>query len=147
MAVVSDDHADESTCAAHAAAPCSGPQPRPISREAVKRHSKEPFWAVIDGFVVDATAFVDTHPGGLKKLLSTDAAAVGATGEEFGFSLSRGRNAHFPGTGKCFRSGIERYLRGGAGSDDHRFLAPCTVEFPEFGKVVVLGRLVQGGGT
>ena len=134
MAVVSDDHADESTCAAHAAAPCSGPQPRPISREAVKQHSKEPFWAVIDGFVVDATAFVDAHPGGLKKLLSTDTAAVGATGEEFGFSLSRGRNAHFPGTGKCFRSGIERYLRGGAGIDDHRFRRRVLSSFRSLGK-------------
>ena len=37
------------------------------------------FWAVIDGFVVDASEFVDKHPGGLRKLLSADSPAAGAT--------------------------------------------------------------------
>ncbi|KAK3268941.1 hypothetical protein CYMTET_22588 [Cymbomonas tetramitiformis] len=102
MAVVSDDHACEKLCVENLA-PSSAPMqtgPRPISADEVKQHSGAdgPFWAVIDGFVVDATAFVKTHPGGLKKLLSTDTPQAGATGRDFGFSFSRGRNAHFPET-------------------------------------------------
>ena len=49
------------------------------------------FWAVVDGFVVDATAFVDSHPGGLRKLLSTDDANTGATGKAFGLCMHRVR--------------------------------------------------------
>ena len=68
-----------------------------IKPDEVREHkSKESFWAVVDGFVVDATEFVRSHPGGLRKLLQTDDPDVGATGEEFGFSFSRGRNARSP---------------------------------------------------
>ena len=98
------------------------------------------FHRVIDGFVVDCSEFVDTHPGGLRKLLSADDPATGATGRPFGFSFSRGRNAHFPDTGKRFREGAERYLRGG-GSSDTPFLPPTDVAFPPYGKIVILGRL------
>ena len=42
--------------------------------------------------VVDATQFIDTHPGGLRKLMSTDDAGIGAGPEAFSFSFSRGRN-------------------------------------------------------
>ena len=78
MARVSDDHADPSLCVADMASPkkSGGRQraaPRLISQEEVKQHSGKDggsFWAVVDSFVVDATAFVDSHPGGLKKLLS-----------------------------------------------------------------------------
>jgi hypothetical protein len=38
-----------------------------------------------------------------------------ATGRPFGFSFSRGRNAHFPDTGKTFQEGVKRYLRGEGG--------------------------------
>ena len=85
----------------------------------------------VDGFVVDATAFVGSHPGGLKKLLSSDAAATGATGREFGFSFSRGRNAHFPDTGRRFAAGVKRYLAGGG----------AEVELPPHGTLIILGRL------
>ena len=47
--------------------------PRMILPEEVKQHSAKngdkTFWAVIDNYVVDATAFLDTHPGGLKNYL------------------------------------------------------------------------------
>ena len=49
---------------------------------------------MIDGWVVDATAFVKLHPGGMMKILSIDEASVGATGKPFGFSFSRGPNSH-----------------------------------------------------
>ena len=58
--------------------------PRPITGAEVKQHDGRSgngsFWAVIDGWVVDATDFVGTHPGGNAKLLSTDNADIGATG-------------------------------------------------------------------
>lgn len=145
MARVSSDHADESLCVEKMASaqpdgkrPVRGP--RLISREEVLQHNAHDgsFWAVVDGFVVDASGFVDSHPGGLKKLLSTNSAATGATGEPFGFSFSRGRNAHFPDTGKQFQAGIKRYLHG-AGNEP--VLPPAEVTFAKHGKIVILGRL------
>ena len=130
-AVVSSDHADESANVQHLA---KREKLRLISPAEVRQHSGRDgcdFWAVIDGFVVDASEFVDTHPGGLKKLLSTDSSETGATGKPFGFSFSRGKNAHFPDTGKRFRAGVERYLSGGS----------PEVAFPPLGKIVILGRL------
>uniref|UniRef100_A0A6V0FKM6 Cytochrome b5 heme-binding domain-containing protein n=1 Tax=Zooxanthella nutricula TaxID=1333877 RepID=A0A6V0FKM6_9DINO len=155
MAVVSADHADESLNAERIALPSatlaadgrgqrSAPGPRLYSPEEVRKHSEPDqgsFWAVIDGFVVDASEFVQTHPGGLKKLLSADSAATGATGRAFGFSFSRGRNAHFPQTGRRFRDGVEQYL---SGKGDDAFLPPADVAFPPFGKLVILGQLDNG---
>ena len=141
MAVVSADHADGSCCVEHLTVPTGRPAaPRLIPPDEVKQHSgrDSSFWAVIDGFVVDASEFVDAHPGGLRKLLSADNPATGATGRPFGFSFSRGQNAHFPDTGRRFREGVERYLRGGG---DQPALPPSEVAFPPYGKVVILGRL------
>ena len=140
-AVVSDDHADESMCAKNLKASASSPSPRMIPAEEVRLHSsKEEFWCVIDGFVCDAVEFVDDHPGGLRKLLSADNPDAGATGQAFGFSFSRGRNAHFPQTGKRFRDGVTRFL-GGGGSEAE--LPPTEVHFPPHGKIVILGRLAD----
>ena len=146
MAVVSADHADASLCAENLVAPAGGLKraacgARLIAAEDVKQHSGKGtgFWAVIDSFVVDCSEFVDTHPGGLRKLLSADSPATGATGQPFGFSFSRGRNAHFPDTGKRFREGVKRYLSGGGG--DTPFLPPTDVAFPPYGKIVILGKL------
>mmetsp|Transcript_26058 Transcript_26058/g.60853 ORF Transcript_26058/g.60853 Transcript_26058/m.60853 type:complete len:148 (-) Transcript_26058:174-617(-) len=146
MAVVSDDHSHESLCAQSLAAlPATQHHaaPRLISPEEVKQHNGRggvDFWAVVDGYVVDASAFVDSHPGGLRKLLSTDSPGVGATGKPFGFSFSRGRNAHFPDTGKRFHDGVLRFLSG-VPSDGEHFLPPIDVSFPSHGKIVILGRL------
>ena len=146
MAVVSADHADASLCAENLVAPAGGFKraargPRLIAPDDVKQHSGKGvcFWAVIDSFVVDCSELVDTHPGGLRKLLSADSPATGATGQPFGFSFSRGRNAHFPDTGKRFREGVKRYLSAGGG--DTPFLPPTDVAFPPYGKVVILGKL------
>ena len=102
-AVVSDDHAGSSL---HTAALLQSTSPSPVHlfsivevKENDGSQSNKPFFCVIDGMVVDATSFVNAHPGGLKKILSADDASVGATGKAFGFSFSRGRNAQFPGTG------------------------------------------------
>ena len=137
MARVSDDHADESMCMENAVPFGKGKVgPRQISPDEVRQHNGRDgngFWAVIDGFVVDASEFVDSHPGGLKKLLSADDPAVGASGRPFGFSFSRGRNAHFPATGKRFQEGVQRFLAG----------ASTDVTFPQYGKIVILGRLKQ----
>ena len=132
-AVVSTDHAGEGECVQHLAAAAG---PRTITQEEIQQRNGKvgnSFWAVIDGFVVDATAFVDSHPGGLPKLLSADAASTGATGQEFGFSFSRGRNAHFPGTGQNFAAGVKCFLAGGS----------PEVAFPPHGTLVILGRLQQ----
>jgi hypothetical protein len=145
---IADDHADESTCVERMSAAEQGGgktlKPRTISADEIGQHnSKESFWAVIDGFVVDATDFVETHPGGLRKLLSADSAAAGASGQSFGFSFSRGRNAHFPRTAKLFKAGVQQFLRGGGSdaSDDRGHLPPVAVEFAPYGRVVVLGCL------
>ena len=94
----------------------------------------------MDGFVVDATEFVDSHPGGLQKLLAADKAATGATGRPFGFSFTRGKNAHFPATGKRFSEGVKRYM---AGSRNSTSLPPVEVAFPPYGKIVIVGKLQQ----
>ena len=90
--------------------------------------------------MVDATDFLESHPGGLKKLLSTDSPGAGGTGQPFGFSFSRGRNAHFPDTGKRFKKGVEAYL-GGAASGSGGWLPPSDVVFPRYGRLVILGKL------
>ena len=88
-AVVSSDHADESLNQSSSAAEAH----RCIKPAEVEQHrSKDSYWCVVDGFVVDATAFIDTHPGGLRKLMSTDDAGIGAGPDAFSFSFSRGRN-------------------------------------------------------
>ena len=117
-----------------------GPVPRLISPEELKQHSGPDgeFWAVIDGFVVDASEFVNSHPGGMRKLLSANNPETGATGQHFGFSFARGRNAHFPETGRRFRDGVQRYLSAGS---DEAILPAADVAFPPYGKVVILGRL------
>jgi cytochrome b involved in lipid metabolism len=147
-AVVSSDHADPSLSAdlLISSAPTKKKKlaPRLISADEIKQHNGrngESFWAVVDGFVVDATEFVADggHPGGLKKLLSTDAAGTGATGKPFGFSFSRGRNAHFPQTGQRFQEGAKRFLSGVSESEAN--LPPVEVAFPPYGKIVILGRL------
>ena len=140
-AVVSDDHAGEATNVAHLALSARGP--RLIAPEEVQQHNGQggaSFWAVIDGFVVEASEMLKTHPGGLRKLLSTDQPATGATSKAFGFSFSRGRNAHFPDTGKRFSAGVKKYL-GGTPTGDDPFLPPVEVDFPPHGKIVVLGKL------
>jgi hypothetical protein len=147
MAVVSSDHADESLCAEHVlplpALKDSGaaPSPRLFSPDEVQQHDGQDgrsFWGVVDGFVVDASEFMQTHPGGIKKLLSVDTAAAGASGRPFGFSFSRGRNAHFPDTGRRFQDGVKRFLGGGGG---RAILPAADVEFPPYGKITILGKL------
>ena len=141
--VVSDDHADESLCAQGMASSQRQVKafPRLITADEVKAHNNSDgsFWAVVDSFVVDATEFVKSHPGGVRKLLAADSASSGATGQPFSFSFSRGRNAHFPDTGKKFKEGVKQYLSGTASTDNR--LPPYDVNFPPYGKVVILGRL------
>lgn len=141
MAVVSSDHADASLSAAGLRG--DGAQhPRRIRAEELRNHNANDadgaFWGVVDGFVVSASGF--SHPGGLRKLQSVNTADAGHTGSEFGFSFSRGRNAHFPATGRAFREGVERYLRGAGGHKDG-VLLPVEVMFPGYGKIVILGKL------
>ena len=115
--------------------------PRLISAEEVdqRNDAKVGFWAVIDGYVVDATAFLDAHPGGLKKLLSADSAAAGATGSRYGFSFSKGRNSHFGHTARRFQEGIKKYLNQKTDGSD---LLPTEVYFPKPGrKISILGKL------
>jgi hypothetical protein len=82
-----------------------------LTKEQVRKNDGldgRPLWTVIDGYVTDCTEFAKFHPGGLRKILETDEKRTG-TGEEFGFSLSRGSNAHFPKTGRVFQEGIRRF--------------------------------------
>lgn len=135
MARVSSDHADESMNVAHLSRKASGP--RLVSPAELAEHDGRAggsgFWAVVDGFVVDASEFVDSHPGGLKKLMSTNSPNAGATGQSFGFSFTRGKNAHFPDTGRRFAEGVKRYL-GGQGGD---------IAFPPHGTLVIVGKLAK----
>ena len=143
MAVVSDDHADETLNVEQCLQQESSPTIRWFSPEEVNDHNQEQrngddilsYWACIDGFVVDATDFIQKHPGGRKKMLSTNDAATGDTGRPFAFSFSRGRNAHFPGTARIFKDGISQFLSGTSNE----------IFFPETyrggSKLVVLGKL------
>lgn len=146
--VVSPDHADESLAAdTMGGMEDAAVGPRVISADDIEANNSSEggsFWAVVDNFVVDATDFLDSHPGGLKKLLATDSAAAGATGNAFGFSFSKGKNAHFPGTGKIFKEGVKLFLAGAASADN--CLVPRKVEFPKSGRhapssITILGRL------
>jgi hypothetical protein len=117
-----------------------------FSAEEIEQHntgSDGSFWAVVDGFVVDATEFVTSHPGGLRKLMSANTPGAGFTGGPFGFSFTRGSNSHFPATGRRFRDGVERFLGGGGGGGGgpDGCLPSENVEFPSYGKIVILGRL------
>ena len=119
------------------------PEARPITPEEVGRHDGahgRSFWCVVDGYVVDATRFVEAHPGGVRKLMSANTAGVGHTGTPFGFSFSRGRNAHFPATADRFRNGLKHFLEGG--QQGEAYLPPAAVSFPPHGQVVILGRLM-----
>ena len=103
---------------------------------------------MIDGWVVDATDFLDSHPGGIRKLLSTDMAAVGATGKPFGFSFTQGRNSHFPETGRRFNDGLKEFFKGTAISEgsvdgNEGNLPEVEVNFPKHGKIVILGRFKE----
>ena len=149
MAVVSSDHGDESLSAEGMLRAPSGDGgksgPRLVEPEEVRQHDGKDgrsFWGVVDGFVVDASEFIQTHPGGMKKLLSVDSAETGATGQPFGFSFSRGHNAHFPDTGRRFKEGVKRFLSGGGGGG--LVLPPADVVFPNHGKITILGQLAKG---
>ena len=125
------------------------PRPRIISPEEIEQHNsangKKSFWAVIDGYVVDATAFLDTHPGGLKKLLSANSANIGATGHKFGFSFSKGRNAHFGHTARRFENGIQKFLnckKAGNSWAVHGLVLLCRLLEPT--EPVSVARVVRG---
>ncbi len=157
MAVVSPDHGSENLNSSQirltAGTESKGCDPRPFSPADVrglnqhdmkKTSGDRRFFGVVDGFVCDCSDFVNNmkaHPGGIKKLLATNHARIGATGEDYGFSFTRGRNAHFPRTGKAFQDGVRKYLQGKANGESG-FLAPCEVVFEQYGKIVIVGKLV-----
>jgi hypothetical protein len=144
--VVSTDHADSSLSVDAYFSILGGPavEPRMITADEVRSQNNPngAFWAVVDNYVVDCTEMIDTHPGGISKLLSADTPAAGATGNSFGFSFSRGRNAHFPDTAEKFKVGVMRYLAGSA-SPGENHLSPVRVEFPKSGAIVIMGRLAE----
>ena len=145
--VVSNDHADPTlaTDMLHQEGKQHPVGPRIITAEALHENNTQAnggtFWGVVDGFVVEAIDMVNSHPGGKKKLMSVDSAAAG-TGKPFTFSFSRGRNAHFSQTAKRFQAGVRQYLKGAASGT---YLQPVRVEFPQYGSIVILGRLGGGG--
>ena len=51
----------------------------------------------------------------------------------------RGRNAHFPETGKRFQAGVKQFLS--AASVNESWLPPVDVNFPSYGSITILGRL------
>ena len=122
-------------------------EPRLYLQEEIDQHDGQEgrhFWCVVDGFVCDVSEFVDSHPGGLRKLLSANTPAAGATGQVFGFSFSRGPNAHFPRTGQRFAEGVERFLQGvPARNASEPHLPPAEVAFPSYGSITIIGRLAD----
>ena len=97
------------------------------------------YWAVIDGFVVDSTDYINKHPGGKKKLLMTNDPTTGSTGKPYTFSFSKGRNAHFPETARIFRDAVQQFLEDGNASGEVVF--PRTYKNQPNGKLIILGRL------
>lgn len=94
-----------------------------------------PLWTVIDGYVVDCTEFAKFHPGGLRNIRETDEKQTGWTGEEFGFSLTRGSNAHFPKTGRVFEEGMRKF---------DKLQRQVEVDFgsSDGGAITILGKLL-----
>ena len=73
----------------------------------------------------------------MRKLLSANAASAGWTGKAFGFSLSRGANAHFGGTGRLFEEGVKKFVRLGQ-------MQSVDVVFPSVdGKITIIGKLAN----
>ena len=95
-----------------------------------------PFYAVIDGYVVDTGDFIITHPGGYELLLSTNAASTGHTGKSYGLSLSRGDNAHLRHTQQIFNAAVQMFESNG-GKDSKE----VEVIWPSLGKIVIIGKL------
>ncbi|GMH82322.1 hypothetical protein TrVE_jg11846 [Triparma verrucosa] len=112
----------------------------PSDIEKYNKAYSEGFYAVIEGFVVDAMGMVNSHPGGLKKLMQTNLKGVGYTGKDFGFSFSKGRNAHFPGTGKRWKQKVKEFLTGEKGEDGKLKSLQCVFD-GEGGSVIILGKL------
>mmetsp|Transcript_30976 Transcript_30976/g.51338 ORF Transcript_30976/g.51338 Transcript_30976/m.51338 type:complete len:182 (+) Transcript_30976:2-547(+) len=148
-AVVSGDHAHGNLCVEHMVltkpdGATSLPGPHLFSRDEIRQHNQAArdgsrLLVVVDSYVVNASGFSSTHPGGLRALQVANSATVGATpGQAFGFSLSRGRYAHTPDTGKRFREGVKRFW---ASVSDKLVLSPVEVTFPPYNKIVILGRL------
>ena len=83
------------------------------ARNGTKNPKKDKgFWTVIDGYVVDASGYGKDHPGKIKKLLAANSPKIGATGKWFGFSFSKGPNAHFSGTARFWKEECKRFLGG-----------------------------------
>eukprot|EP00574_Skeletonema_japonicum_P012607 CAMPEP_0201736812 /NCGR_PEP_ID=MMETSP0593-20130828/40657_1 /ASSEMBLY_ACC=CAM_ASM_000672 /TAXON_ID=267983 /ORGANISM="Skeletonema japonicum, Strain CCMP2506" /LENGTH=250 /DNA_ID=CAMNT_0048230653 /DNA_START=71 /DNA_END=823 /DNA_ORIENTATION=+ len=109
-----------------------------LTREQVRMNDgleNRPMWSVIDGYVVDCTEFAKFHPGGLRKIRDTDEKQTGWTGEEFGFSLTRGSNAHFPKTGRVFEDGMKKF---------DKLQRQVEVDFgsSDGGAITILGKLL-----
>ena len=114
--------------------------PRSISKQEVLTNNGQdgqPLWAVIDGYVVDATKMLLTgHPGGKQKILSVNDPSAGWTGKAFGFSLARGANAHFSQTARKFRDGVGEFENGGKKD-------VVTIDYGPNGSIVIIGVLVE----
>ena len=142
FSVISSDHADDSLNTSSLLKDCSNDgdtivKPRKITKEEVR---KSKYLVVIDGYVINCFEFLKEHPGGIKKILATNQSNVGATGKEFGFSFTRGKNAHFSGTGKDFKVGIKKYLNGKVGKDG--YLEETDIHFKGYdGKIKIIGIL------
>ena len=97
---------------------------------------QRPMWAVIDGYVVECTEYAKLHPGGIRKIRETDEKQTGWTGEEFGFSFTRGKNAHYPKTGRVFQEGIRKF---------EELQSPVEVDFGKDGggAITILGKLLS----
>ena len=94
---------------------------------------------MIDGYVVDGVPVRPSPrstPGARRRPRGTNDAETGANGKGGGFSFTKGRNAHFPGTGKRWKEGVEEWLKGGDG----------VVEFEGKGKgrITIMGIFVEG---
>ena len=146
-AVISDDHANPQLSAAHLVnSQTSTALPRIFSAAEINEHNaaeNDSFWAVVDGFVVEASAFLKgrVHPGGARKLKTSNDAKAGHTGSQFGFSFSKGHNAHFPETGRRWREGVEEYLRAAGKDDGNENLLPAMeVAFAPHGSITIIGR-------
>eukprot|EP00928_Gymnodinium_smaydae_P074690 TRINITY_DN57715_c0_g1_i1.p1 TRINITY_DN57715_c0_g1~~TRINITY_DN57715_c0_g1_i1.p1 ORF type:complete len:137 (+),score=23.43 TRINITY_DN57715_c0_g1_i1:57-413(+) len=71
-----------------------------ISAAEVQQHrSKDSFWVVADGHVVDVTDFIEQHPGGIEKIMSA--------GNDFSF------RSHFGATYDAFQEACKLFRASG----------------------------------
>jgi len=123
------------------------PNPRVISLAEVAQHSaQDDCWVVADGHVLDVTAFIASHPGGVDKIMTLSAGSTAAFSFASHFkhtqSVMTRAFAQHAATGAAVTVTFDR-SRSNGGLDRSGGLQGGAPQCP-VGSVAVLGRVEEG---